>query len=126
VSVSFIYRTPVDVDLRLASPGESETDENPWEFDTVRGRSFDASGLGTPQVTLSEDQASATVKQQSSKLPTSLRHLFDADVTTAPDPFRIPGFSAASKDSRLTCCATFPRHTFCAGSSSQTGFASGK
>jgi hypothetical protein len=64
----------------------------------VRGRSFDASGLGTPQVTLSEDQASATVKQQSSKLPTSLRHLFDADVTTVSDPFRIPGFSAASKD----------------------------
>ena len=98
MSVSFIYRTPVYVDLCWASPGESETDENPWEFDTVRGRSFNASGLGTPQVTLSEDQASATVKQQSSKLPTSLRHLFDADVTTAPDPFRIPGFSAASRD----------------------------
>ena len=98
MSVSFIYRTPVDVDLCLASPGESETDETPWEFDTVRGRSFDASGLGTPQVTLCEDEASATVKQPSSKLPTSLRHLFDADVTTAPDPFRIPGFNAASRD----------------------------
>ena len=64
----------------------------------MRGRSFDASGLGTPQVTLSEDHASATIKQQPSKLPTSLRHLFDVDVTSAPDPFRIPGFSAASKD----------------------------
>lgn len=64
----------------------------------MRGRSFDASGLGTPQDTLSEDQPSATIKQQSSKLPTSLRHLFNVDVTSAPDPFRIPGFSAASKD----------------------------
>jgi protein-serine/threonine kinase len=84
--------------IYLGHSGESETDENPWEFDTVRGRSFDASGLGTPQATSSEDQASATVKQQSSKLPTSLRHLFDTDVTSAPDPFRIPGFNAASKD----------------------------
>jgi len=64
----------------------------------VRGRSFDASVLGTPQDTLSEDQASITIKQQPSKLPTSLRHLFDVDVTSAPDPFRIPGFGAASKD----------------------------
>jgi hypothetical protein len=62
----------------------------------VRGRSFDTSGLGT-QDTLSEDQAS-TIKQQPSKLPTSLRHLFDVDITSAPDPFRIPGFSVASKD----------------------------
>lgn len=47
---------------------------------------------------MSEDQASATVKPSQSKLPTSLRHLFDKDVTSAPDPFRIPGFSSASKD----------------------------
>ena len=33
-----------------------------------------------------------------SKLPTSLRHLFDNDVASAPDPFRIPGFSATGKD----------------------------
>ena len=64
----------------------------------MRGRSFDASGLGTLQVTSSEDQASVTIKQQPSKFPTSLRHLFDVDVTSAPDPFRIPGFSAASRD----------------------------
>jgi protein-serine/threonine kinase len=68
-------------------------DENPWEFDTVRGRSFDASGLGS-QVTSSEDQAFTTVRPPQSKLPTSLRHLFDNDVTSALDPFRIPGFSA--------------------------------
>jgi len=80
------------------SPGMSEPDENPWEFDTVRGRSFDASGLGSPQVTVRKEQASATIKPPSSKLPTSLRHLFDDDATSAPDPFRIPGFSTAGKD----------------------------
>ena len=64
----------------------------------MRGRSFDASGLESPQVISSGDQAFATVKPQSSKLPTSLRHLFDSDVASAPDPFRIPGFNAASKD----------------------------
>ncbi|KAN0102460.1 hypothetical protein V8E52_011920 [Russula decolorans] len=73
-----------------------EPDENPWEFETVRGRSFDASGLGS-QATSSEDQAS-TVRPPQSKLPTSLRHLFDNDVGSAPDPFRIPGFSATGKD----------------------------
>ncbi|KAI0297184.1 kinase-like domain-containing protein [Russula brevipes] len=81
-----------------SDPGRPETDENPWEFDTVRGRSSSASGLGPAQITLSEGQASTTIKPQSSKLPTSLRHLFDNDVTSAPDPFRIQGFSAAGKD----------------------------
>lgn len=47
---------------------------------------------------MSEDQASTTVKPSQSKLPTSLRHLFDNDVTSSPDPFRIPGFSATNKD----------------------------
>jgi len=98
VSANSMYSTSADADLFRHSPGESDTDENPWEFDTVRGRSFDAKGLGTAQVTLSEDQLSATVKQQSSKLPTSLRHLFAIDATSSPDPFRIPGFSTASKD----------------------------
>lgn len=49
-------------------------------------------------MTLSEDQGSTTVRPPQSKLPTSLRHLFDNDVTGAPDPFRIPGFSATGKD----------------------------
>jgi hypothetical protein len=49
-------------------------------------------------VTSSEDQASTTVRPPQSKLPTSLRHLFDSDVGSAPDPFRIPGFSATGKD----------------------------
>lgn len=76
---------------------KSEPDENPWEFETVRGRSFDASGLGS-QATPSDDQASTTVRPPQSKLPTSLRHLFDNDVASAPDPFRIPGFSVTGKD----------------------------
>ncbi|KAI0305784.1 hypothetical protein B0F90DRAFT_1815350 [Multifurca ochricompacta] len=77
--------------------GKSELDENPWEFDTVRGWTFNGPDSGS-QVISNEDQAFATVKPQPSKLPTSLRHLFDGDATGPPDPFRIPGFNAASKD----------------------------
>ena len=88
----------IDAEISHRSHEKQEPDENPWEFETVRGRSFDASGLGS-QATSSEDQASTTVRPQQSKLPTSLRHLFDNDVASAPDPFRIPGFSMTGKDS---------------------------
>lgn len=71
-----------------------ESDENPWEFDTVRGRSFDMSGLGSPQAA----NDLATIRPQPSKLPTSLRHLFDSDTASVPDPFRIPGFNSSSKE----------------------------
>jgi hypothetical protein len=64
----------------------------------VRGRSFDTSALESPQVTLNEDHAFTTVRPQPSKLPTSLRHLFDSDAISATDPFRIPGFGTPSKD----------------------------
>ena len=64
----------------------------------MRGRSFDTSTLESPQITLNEDSTFATVRPQPSKLPTSLRHLFDNDATSSPDPFRIPGFSTASRD----------------------------
>ncbi|KAH9176437.1 Pkinase-domain-containing protein [Lactarius sanguifluus] len=74
-----------------------ESDENPWEFDTVRGRSFDTSGSGSPQAA-NEDGSLATVRPQPSKLPTSLRHLFDSDTASVPDPFRIPGFNSSNKE----------------------------
>jgi protein-serine/threonine kinase len=76
---------------------ELEFDENPWEFDTVRGMSFDLSGSGSPQAA-NEDQSLATVRPQPSKLPTSLRHLFDSDIASVPDPFRIPGFNSSNKE----------------------------
>ena len=87
----------MNAELSRHSHRKPEPDENPWEFETVRGKSFDTSGLGS-QVTSSEDQASTTIRPPQSKLPSSLRHLFDSDVASAPDPFRIPGFSATGKD----------------------------
>ena len=54
------------------------------------------SGLGSQAA--NEDWSLATVRPQPSKLPTSLRHLFDSDVASAPDPFRIPGFNSSSKE----------------------------
>ena len=52
------------------------------------------SGSGSPQ----EDRSLATVRPQPSKLPSSLRHLFDSDSASVPDPFRIPGFNSSSKE----------------------------
>ncbi|KAH9001988.1 Pkinase-domain-containing protein [Lactarius hatsudake] len=84
-----------------------ESDENPWEFDTVRGRSFDTSGSGSPQAA-NEDGTLATVRPQPSKLPTSLRHLFDSDTASVPDPFRIPGFNSSNKE----VASTIPNSLF--------------
>src|SRR6266702_2440072 len=55
------------------------------------------SGSGSPQAA-NEDRSLATVRPQPSKLPTSLRHLFDSDIANVPDPFRIPGFNSSSKE----------------------------
>ena len=83
------------------SSEELEFDENPWEFETVRGRSFDMSGSGSPHAA-NEDRSLATVRPQPSKLPNSLRHLFDSDTDSTPDPFRIPGFNSSSKEVATT------------------------
>jgi hypothetical protein len=64
----------------------------------VRGRSFTASTLESSLVTSNEDYSFTTVRPQPSKLPTSLRHLFDSDAISALDPFRIPGFSTTNRD----------------------------
>jgi protein-serine/threonine kinase len=60
-------------------------DENPWEFDTVRGPS-------TSQAHPSPDSQDAPVMHQSppSTLPSSLRHLFEDDASPQADPFRSP------------------------------------
>ncbi|KAF8274408.1 hypothetical protein EI94DRAFT_1713360 [Lactarius quietus] len=49
-----------------------------------------------------EDRSLATVRPQPSKLPTSLRHLFDSDIASVPDPFRIPGFNSSTKEVATT------------------------
>lgn len=55
------------------------------------------SGSGSSQAA-NEDQSLATVRPQPSKLPNSLRHLFDSDIASVPDPFRIPGFNSSNKE----------------------------
>lgn len=55
------------------------------------------SGSGSPQAA-NEDRSLATVRPQPSKLPNSLRHLFDSDTASVPDPFRIPGFNSSNKE----------------------------
>ncbi|THH15477.1 hypothetical protein EW146_g5007 [Bondarzewia mesenterica] len=71
---------------------ESELDENPWEFDTVRGRSFEQQSMLADEGD-SDVAGFATIRPPPSKLPTSLRVLFDNDSSSISDPFRIPGFN---------------------------------
>ena len=78
-------------------------DQDDWQFDTVRGRpSFD---LGQPELDTSslgtEDDSSSypTVRPPASKVPPTLRMLFeDGSAGTATDPFRIPGLDQSQTD----------------------------
>ncbi|TFY77652.1 hypothetical protein EWM64_g6358, partial [Hericium alpestre] len=60
--------------------------EHPWEFDTVRSHTGETY----------EDTTTIRAGPAPTKLPPSLRHLFDADGAYPPDPFRIPTPGAAA------------------------------
>ncbi|TFY71105.1 hypothetical protein EVG20_g1888 [Dentipellis fragilis] len=61
--------------------GNDPDSEDPWEFETVRGLSSEKPSLN--------DASTIRAGPPSSKLPPSLRHIFDVDGSSTPDPFRI-------------------------------------
>ncbi|KAF7973865.1 hypothetical protein HWV62_14076 [Athelia sp. TMB] len=77
-------------DLREHVPKE----ENPWEFETVRGKSFtEASSMDDSYEPPSEESVSSpnTVRPRpSARLPSSLRGLFDDDTATSESEFFRP------------------------------------
>lgn len=84
-------------------------DENPWEFDTVRGRSTSSIESFEPDsslLTLLEDEMAggqSTVRPPPiSNVPATLRNLFDYGDPPPPEPFRMPTFDTPSDDPLLT------------------------
>ncbi|KAG6813319.1 hypothetical protein H0H92_012132 [Tricholoma furcatifolium] len=94
-----------------------EEDENPWEFETVRGRSF-RSGLDEDENSVSlhggseENIPQATIRStpQSSTLPSSLRALFEDDsAPQQPQPvLRPPAFPISSHPGTPSPPSSFP------------------
>ncbi|OBZ68148.1 Serine/threonine-protein kinase nak1 [Grifola frondosa] len=81
-------------------------DENPWEFDTVRGRSASAlDHLDSSFLSMADHDSSSSLPTvrppPNSKVPATLRMLFE-DETTLPDPFRIQAFDPSSGDFQAT------------------------
>ncbi|KAJ7647422.1 Pkinase-domain-containing protein [Roridomyces roridus] len=69
--------------------GMNIQDENPWEFDTVRGNTF-----YTDQDPV---HAQATIRPPPAALPSSLRALFEDETAVAQEPFRISPFAISSQ-----------------------------
>ncbi|KAI0633588.1 hypothetical protein C8Q77DRAFT_1157780 [Trametes polyzona] len=80
-----------------------EVDENPWEFDTVRGRSTSSLDRLEPDnalLTLLEDEAAggqSTVRPPPANVPVRLRNLFDYG-DPPPDSFPIPTFEMPTEE----------------------------
>lgn len=73
-------------------------DENPWEFETVRGRSFSSASYEDDNEDTFENendtaQTQSTIRPpQSTPLPSSLRLLFEDEATSPQDTLRPPAF----------------------------------
>ncbi|KAJ7132870.1 Pkinase-domain-containing protein [Mycena crocata] len=86
-----------DEERELQQMGVNLEDENPWEFDTVRGSTFIYQDLDAPRN--SEDhslQTQATIRPPAAPLPSSLRLLFEDEAAAPQESFRVPPFHIAS------------------------------
>jgi hypothetical protein len=77
--------------------GLNVEDENPWEFETVRGSTFHH--LEAPDNSGDRDpiQTQATIRPPPAPLPSSLRLLFEDEAATPQDSFRVPQFHIPSQ-----------------------------
>ncbi|KAJ7072419.1 Pkinase-domain-containing protein [Mycena amicta] len=75
-----------DEERDLRQLGMGTEDENPWEFDTVRGSAFFSRDLNMARA--SEQDPSATIRPP----PASLRALFEDESASTQDAFRIAPF----------------------------------
>nr|GAT57616.1 STE/STE20/YSK protein kinase [Mycena chlorophos] len=85
-----------DEERDLRQVGMSMADENPWEFDPVRGSrgsGFFPPDLDPSRATEPFSQTQATIRPPPAQLPFSLRVLFEDESAPPPqDAFRIPAF----------------------------------
>ncbi|KZT11062.1 Pkinase-domain-containing protein [Laetiporus sulphureus 93-53] len=99
---------------RDSQPPVDLEDENPWEFDTVRGRPSIDSGRTSSEygllATPDDETPSAfpTVRPSAaSKVPPTLRRLFE-DESAASDPFRMPGFGPPHSELQINTPPLLP------------------
>ncbi|RDB16854.1 Serine/threonine-protein kinase KIC1 [Hypsizygus marmoreus] len=76
---------------------EDIEDENPWEFETVRGRSFPSTTRNDDGAPDAESESlpsqSTTIRSpQAAALPSSLRLLFEDEAATSQENLRLPVF----------------------------------
>ncbi|KAJ7262278.1 kinase-like domain-containing protein [Mycena haematopus] len=78
--------------------GANIEDENPWEFDTVRGSTFLYQDQEAPS-NLEADpaQTQATIRPPAAPLPSSLRLLFGDEASAPQESFRVPQFHIPSQ-----------------------------
>ncbi|KAJ7188372.1 Pkinase-domain-containing protein [Mycena filopes] len=87
-----------DEERELRQLGVNVEDENPWEFDTVRGNSFFYQDLEVPGLSGNDSsQTQATIRPPAAPLPSSLRALFADEAAPAQDSFRVPQFHIPSQ-----------------------------
>ncbi|EJF65044.1 Pkinase-domain-containing protein [Dichomitus squalens LYAD-421 SS1] len=83
-------------------------DDNPWEFDTVRGRSslsLDNFEVDNSLLAMLEDESigeQSTVRPPPTNVPATLRNLFDYGDPPPPEPFRMPTFDSPYDDPLMT------------------------
>ncbi|KAI0663357.1 hypothetical protein C8Q70DRAFT_949240 [Cubamyces menziesii] len=88
---------------REEQSGVEYEEDNPWEFDTVRGRStsdLDSFEPDNALLTLLEDEGAggqSTVRPPPTNVPATLRNLFDYG-DLPPDTFRMPAFEMPSEE----------------------------
>ncbi|KAK7057262.1 STE/STE20/YSK protein kinase [Favolaschia claudopus] len=81
---------------RECQHGINLEEENPWEFDTVRGSAIfhqDASG----ELDVDPSHMQATIRPPAAPLPSSLRLLFEDGTAPQQEPFRVPQFHIPSQ-----------------------------
>src|SRR5882762_7375023 len=80
---------------------EAGLDDNDWEFDTVRGRSDESSTPSLESTGTNIQHSPATIRPLPSKLPSSLRLLFNDDVSSNTEIFRSPGLAVHAETTKL-------------------------
>ncbi|KAH9858929.1 hypothetical protein C2E23DRAFT_768667 [Lenzites betulinus] len=87
----------------IQAGSDFEDDENPWEFDTVRGRSTSSLDYLEPAsalLSLLEDETAggqSTVRPPPTNVPATLRNLFDYG-ELPPDSFPLPTFEMPTEE----------------------------
>ncbi|KAJ7733783.1 STE/STE20/YSK protein kinase [Mycena maculata] len=78
--------------------GVNPEEDDPWEFNTVRGSTFIYQDAEAPRNHEDDPaQTQATIRPPAAPLPSSLRLLFEDETAAPQEPFRVPPFAIPSQ-----------------------------